>query len=331
MKTVFIAMGIHLVKTKSSLFFIDILKEIYPDLYIISENDAWYYIPKIKPDNIIIWQAIFTPKEIDSWKAKNVTIIPMYDACPHTLDFWNQYKKYKVFCFSKTLYLFLKDNNFDVLYKQYYTDTKQINKNYKKNSVFFWERGKDIPWSTVKKLFADLKIDLIHYHYATNVREKNTDLPTDIENKEFNITYSDWFKNKEEYNNILNSSTFYIAPRLYEGIGMSFIEALGNGCIVIASNTPTMNEYITDGVDGFLFDTKNPHEIKFEKKTLKEISKKSIQRFNSGRENWIKSIPDIQEFINKPLKNYYPKISFYTYIQKRILAFLRFYKKKILK
>ena len=331
MKTVFIAMGIHLVKTKSSLFFIDILKEIYPDLYIISENDAWYYIPKIKPDNIIIWQAIFTPKEIDSWKAKNVTIIPMYDACPHTLDFWNQYKKYKVFCFSKTLYTFLKDNNFNVLYKQYYTDTKQVNKNYTKNSVFFWERGKDITWSSVKKLLSNLKIDSIHYHYATNVREKNTDLPTEIENKKFNIKYSDWFKDKEEYNDILNSSTFYIAPRQYEGIGMSFIEALGNGCIVIASNTPTMNEYITDGIDGFLFDTENPNALLFDNKKLKQISKNSLKRFKEGRENWLNSIEEIQKFIDKPLIDYKPKRNIYVYLKNIIFGYLRFFKKKLFK
>ena len=143
MKTVFIALGFHLQNTKSSLFFIDILKQNIKDLYIVSENDAWYEIPRIKPENIIIWQAIFTPEEIDSWKAKTVTIIPMYDACPHTLDFWGKYKKYKIFCFSKTLYNFLKGNDFNTFYCQYYIEPNKEIKINKKDSynVFYWERS----------------------------------------------------------------------------------------------------------------------------------------------------------------------------------------------
>ncbi len=84
MKTVFIALQFHLHKTRSSHFFISLLKKHIPDLTVVSCNDAWYEIPKIKPDTIVIWQYIYTPGEIDAFGAKNVVFVPMYDACPHT-------------------------------------------------------------------------------------------------------------------------------------------------------------------------------------------------------------------------------------------------------
>ena len=43
-----------------------------------------------------------------------------------------------------------------------------------------------------------------------------------------------------------------IAPRLYEGAGMFFLEALARGCAVFAHDAPTMNEYISHKSDGYL-------------------------------------------------------------------------------
>ncbi len=51
--------------------------------------------------------------------------------------------------------------------------------------------------------------------------------------------------------NILKSNTFHIAPKQEEGIGMTFLEAMTIGKIVIAKKAPTMNEYIIHGCNGF--------------------------------------------------------------------------------
>ena len=72
------------------------------------------------------------------------------------------------------------------------------------------------------------------------------------------LEISEWYDTREEMIKDMEKSAVYIAPRLYEGIGMSFLEAMAHGRCVIAPDNPTMNEYITDKVTGYLY---NPNQI----------------------------------------------------------------------
>ena len=47
----------------------------------------------------------------------------------------------------------------------------------------------------------------------------------------------------------------YFAPRLEEGIGQTFLEAIRWGRCVVAADNRTINEYIIHGVNGLLYDT----------------------------------------------------------------------------
>ena len=325
MKTVFVALDFHLKNTKSSQFFIDILQENISNLFIVSVSNAWYDIPRIKPDTIIIWQHIFTPQEIDCWNAKNVIIIPMYDACPHTEEFWNKYKKYKIFCFSKTLYTFLKDRDFNTYHSQYYIKPEiEIIEDSQKCNFFYWERSKKIHWNLVKKLLGDTTIDKFHYHDSTKIREKNLERPTDSDVEKYNIEFSDWFSTNDEYKKILEKTSVYIAPRESEGIGLSFIEALAKGCCVIAYNAPTMNEYVVHGENGFLFDENTIATLDFSEEEISKLRKNSLQKVQKGWEAWEKSKPDIVNFIQKPINTYKLQASFFVLLKKRIKAEIRF-------
>ena len=55
-----------------------------------------------------------------------------------------------------------------------------------------------------------------------------------------------------EYRRVLGEANMFIAPRMYEGVGLTFLEALSQGCAVFGFDAPTMNEYITSGEDGCL-------------------------------------------------------------------------------
>ena len=87
----------------------------------------------------------------------------------------------------------------------------------------------------------------------------------------------------------------YVAPREFEGIGMSFLEAMAMGKAVIAVNQPTMNEYIQDGITGYLFDLKNPKPINLSKIT--QIQKNAYKYMKKGYQNWLKNRYKIIEFI----------------------------------
>lgn len=59
------------------------------------------------------------------------------------------------------------------------------------------------------------------------------------------------FPSQEEYFAILGKTNIYIAPRWFEGIGLTVTEAMASGCVVLANNAPTMNEYIVHERNGF--------------------------------------------------------------------------------
>jgi glycosyltransferase involved in cell wall biosynthesis len=52
----------------------------------------------------------------------------------------------------------------------------------------------------------------------------------------------------------LSRHNLYFAPRLREGIGLAFLEAMAMGLLVVAPARPTMTEYLTPGVNGLLYE-----------------------------------------------------------------------------
>ena len=78
----------------------------------------------------------------------------------------------------------------------------------------------------------------------------------------------DYLSSREEYLERTSKANIYLAPREAEGAGMTFIEALARGAAVFAYDGATMNEYITHGIDGYLF---NPTRLKIHLKRLPHI------------------------------------------------------------
>lgn len=62
-----------------------------------------------------------------------------------------------------------------------------------------------------------------------------------------------FWKSRQDYLRDLGKFQVYFAPRKYEGIGMTFLEAMAMGMCVIAENAPTANEYIISGRNGILY------------------------------------------------------------------------------
>jgi glycosyltransferase involved in cell wall biosynthesis len=77
-------------------------------------------------------------------------------------------------------------------------------------------------------------------------------LPSRIGNTITTQVSSDGPLPRQDYLGLFNQANIFIAPRLSEGVGLTFIEALARGCAVFAYNAPTMNEYISSGMNGYL-------------------------------------------------------------------------------
>ena len=60
---------------------------------------------------------------------------------------------------------------------------------------------------------------------------------------------------------LIKASDVFVFPSLYEGLGVSLLEALALGAAVAASDIEPINEVIVDGVNGRLFRPRDPDDI----------------------------------------------------------------------
>lgn len=169
---------------------------------------------------------------------------------------------------------------------------------------FFWLRREDqIPWATIRELISETRFDSFHVHVAPDPGSPKPTLPSSEDIEKYNITLSNWFEHKSDFNLVLENANIFFAPRMEEGIGQSFLEAMARGQCVVAPNHGTMNEYIFSGVNGLLYDAKTPHPIDFSGAIV--AGKNAKENVKIGYASWVSSEVDIVEFILKPSVDLY--------------------------
>ena len=272
---------------------IDLLQSWF-DVKIIPHKEAWAQI-NFKPDLLVTFQHLWKPCELEAFGARTTVVIPMYDDCPKTKEFWQDYLGFKILSFSSTLGKLLKDWGHDVLTVQYYPEVQDCRRTNRLRG-FFWPRTESLDWSHLRPLLSGASWDGFHLH-LTNP-EGCHHLPTVIERSELTLTQSDWFEKPEDFLKLLDTTSVYFAPRRFEGIGQSFVEALVRGLCVVAPNAPTMNEYITHGVDGYLYEPDSPSPLDWSK--VDSLADEAWKRAKKGRETWLEAVPKIKAFLAEP-------------------------------
>jgi|GEM_PF-641001 len=302
-KIAVIGHSFHL-KTRSNDFFINLLNKHFDVEYIIDESWRNKKKPKLGHldetySAVIFWQMI-SHDYLREIKCKNIIFIPMFDQSgSSSRSYWYHYRNLKIISFSKTMGDMLSMLGFDVLNVKYYPEPAQVNKEAQPNTCFFWQRINTIDWPKVKMLLSKSKIKKIHIHKAIDPGHKFTK-PSAVDEKKYNIIYSKWFPDRESYLKVVDENQIYIAPRFQEGIGLSFLEAMARGKIVVAADQPTMNEYIIDGYNGYLFDPYNVKAINFS--NSEAVIKNSLLTIKNGYAEWVKSESKIIDFIEKQNK-----------------------------
>lgn len=89
----------------------------------------------------------------------------------------------------------------------------------------------------------------------------------------------------EELQEVYKNYKIFLTSSLFEGNPKTLLEAMGAGCVVIASDIPHHRELINDHKDGILFNLKNPQLVK-----LLETMLKNENKFNELSKNAIKKI-----------------------------------------
>lgn len=220
---------------------------------------------------------------------------PMYDCFPPiSSQFWRDYHDFQMICFSRALHERLLKIGSLSHYFQYFPACEPIEDWGEVDSIFYWERVGKLNPQQIEVLFYEYPIKKLHIHSVLDPKCEsaigNATVP-------FTLTRSQWFPKKQQMRKKMCESAFFLAPRAQEGIGMSFLEAMASGRCVIANDDSTMNEYITHGRNGLLYNMKNPGPL--ERLDTRSLQKNARAYCENGFREWVKQIPTLKGLLDK--------------------------------
>jgi hypothetical protein len=244
-------------KTNSTRFFYELLESIAPtDLYwdeSWQNGQAFDFGPVNEGDYdlVVFFQMLYSPSVLARLRCQKIVLIPMYDSVGDLpLHEWLEYRKYFFVSFSKKVHDDLNKLGISTFYLQYFPDPQRFPTNPGQNlkKVFFWERTADVSLAMVSSWFSQGEGMTFHRHLSP---DPGTEI-ADTDALPSGWTQSRWFSTRVEYLATVASCGVYVAPRRREGIGMSFLEAMATGKVVVGLPYPTLSEYVAHGINGLL-------------------------------------------------------------------------------
>jgi len=271
MRVAFIGHPVH-IQTRSADFFLDVLLRAGTDLIHFPSSQFVQMIHDGRPevlefDLYICWQNDDIAAALLA-AGKRLILIPMYDdAILRSPDYWRLFARCKIISFCRALHELFCLMDLDSYYFQYFPAVEEATRAPETSiHLFFWERRPASPLNvrTIQKLVGRWPISLVHLHTARDdqLMEMAGLTSTTVDPRRHEPVFaraklmsSRWFASQDEYLSALAHHNVFIAPRLDEGIGHSFLEAMARGLCVVAADRPTMNEYIYHDVNGLLYDS----------------------------------------------------------------------------
>lgn len=270
-----------------SHFEVQILRrEQYSDRELVSA------INQFNPDVVFYWcLPPSTTKQLWKLTCKNIVWAPMWDGFK-PLGFRKRmllvYSKVKVLCFSKALHEYFLTTKMQTRYWQ--CGLKPSFKNFKEKppyTLFLWQREALINLDRMVALLGEENIEKVLYKSEIGVLPHKK-YPFEVEK------LKDWMP-RDEYEKKMEEADFFVAPRRAEGIGFSFLEAMSLGKVILAYNESTMNEYLFDGENGYLFDEN--FKLSQPLKAPEDLSKRMYELAQKTYENWEESKHQIIPFL----------------------------------
>lgn len=288
-------------KTKSSDFFVDVLANRYEIIRLW--DDAWKDGPYITAQQIAVenadvvfyWQSLGPFEELRRLN-RPFFWAPMYDEVVYrTPAFWRRLRSLpvSVISFSSKLAQQLEQLGFRVKRVQYYPAPSPVPPNGGARRLLVWQRT-NIGLGVAQKLIGGQKLDraVLKIDPDPGFEEEPVSEPT-VGGVKVEIVKG--FLEKPAYDELVNGSTIYVAPRKFEGIGMAFLEAMARGAAVLAPDRPTMNEYIVHGRNGYLFDPVRPSKVDLS--GLDAVRQGALQSVAEGWQKWQASQEGILDFL----------------------------------
>lgn len=192
-------------------------------------------------------------------KDLNLIWVPMWDqAQGYNDEWWAALPKHlKVLAFSDVIFHKAKQANLSVLRLRYFKNPESLTPTNWENGriAYYWNRVGMIGPEFLEKFCKEANISelLFNPDVDPGIEEnKYYELPAKIGNTR--VTTIHRTKTREGALQQIERANIVISPRMTEGAGMVFLEAMARGCAVVAHDAPTMNEYIKDCDNGILLD-----------------------------------------------------------------------------
>lgn len=305
LRAAFVDHSFH-IKTRSNSF----LKELLSKTFELTEfnDESWDQGPGVdiellqEFEYVFYWQFIHDVEDLGRLRGKKIVWFPMWDAASgmRTSE-WLRYLAHplRVVCFSKILYDKLDALGFDCVHVRYFIDPESVTPvtDYRTKRVYFWNRVEELNWDVVKRILGNTEIDSFNF-VAVPDPHHDPVTPSGKDRKLFNMNIINEYLDHEEYVELVSRSNIYFAPRRFEGIGLSFLEALTRGQCVIAPNNPTMNEYIIHGENGYLYDLDKVTELNL--CDFEEIGREAGARAIRRYEEWKRQERELLRYVTEP-------------------------------
>jgi hypothetical protein len=226
-----------------------------------------------------------------------VVFVPMWDSSgSFGRNFWTKdLRGARVVCFSQWQFQRLARWGVDAYPARYWPEPPDSVPPIRDSGMkaFFWWRRSEWPVNRIGALCDTKRLRSLHVHLGPDPghvldEAQLADLPLPV-------TISRWGAAADKYRAALADSDVVFAPRMEEGIGMAVLEAMASGKVVIAPDRPTMNEYITDGVTGYLVPDNYNTMIGLDR--AQEIGRRARLGAIAGRQQWHHEIPALLDWI----------------------------------
>lgn len=298
--------------TKSTMFLPEILARRGHDVEIFWD-EAWrggtpVHWESVAGHEVVVMFQSYCPHDGRRFRSlhPNVVYIPMFDqfgfsqSWTHDLSpFWEAFKGSKVLSFSTSVHTLANGFGIASHLAHYYPEARPVPPTIDGLRGFFWlRRENELGWSVVRRLLGAARFDTFHLHVVGDPGFPPVQLPPDDDLQTYNVTMSNWFDRRSDFEEVASRANIYFAPRLAEGIGQTFLEAMARGQCVVAADRSTMNEYIVHGVNGLLFEPRSPAPLDFSE--ISRLGREARRGIIAGRTRWEEAEEALVDFILTP-------------------------------
>lgn len=293
-------------KTGSTRFLIDLLEQYATVERWFGEpggSATWQWSAKFdesRYDVIVIFQ-LYEAFRLLSGRHPNVVFAPMYDAMFWAGNFyWKpSFNAAKIVSFSWALSREVMRQGAVCAGFQYYPDPTRYTpvEDFSTLRGLLWYRRREISPRLAFRLCQGAEFERFVVHDGPdpgNEAEGDWVAPPNVRH----LDRTSWCAKGDAYAAALRNTNVFFAPRPYEGIGMSVLEAMASGHCVVAPDAPTMNEYISNGTNGLLYVSSRCTRLDFA--AARAIGARARESVERGHERWLTSIPALLDFVATP-------------------------------